>query len=76
MKVKVKMMHMTMFRRGLSGVAALKSRKLLRLDGLDAAKFLQGLTTNDIQKLHPDQNHHNTGQFSALLNAQVFIIKY
>jgi folate-binding Fe-S cluster repair protein YgfZ len=48
----------------LKGFGLLKSRRLLKLDGLDAAKFLQGLTTNDIEKC-------TSGQFTAFLNAQV-----
>lgn len=54
-------------RRLLHGFGHLKSRRFIKLDGIDAGKFLQGLTTNDIQKLHST----GTGQYSALLNAQV-----
>lgn len=52
-------------KRLLHGYARLSSRKFIKIEGTDAAKFLQGLTTNDIQKLPPSQ-----GQYSALLNAQ------
>lgn len=56
-----------MFKRYLHGAAILKSRRFLKLSGLDAPKFLQGLTTNDIQKLNTSLS---SGQYSALLNAQ------
>lgn len=48
----------------LHGAAILSSRRFLKLTGLDAPKFLQGLTTNDIHNLT------TTGHYSALLNAQ------
>ena len=56
-------------RRFLSGVAVLRSRKFVKLVGLDAAKFLQGLTTNDIQSLHLNQER-GLGQYTSFLNAQ------
>lgn len=55
--------------RFLSGVAVLRSRKFVKLDGMDAAKFLQGLTTNDIQSLHSNQIR-GLGQYTSFLNAQ------
>jgi transferase CAF17, mitochondrial len=53
-----------MFKRFLHGSSILSSRRFIKLTGLDAPKFLQGLTTNDIEKLG------TSGQYSALLNAQ------
>lgn len=54
-----------MFKRFFNnGAAILSSRRFIKLTGFDAPKFLQGLTTNDIQKLN------DGGQYSALLNAQ------
>ena len=54
-------------KRLLHGAAVLSSRRFIKLTGLDAPKFLQGLTTNNIQHLHSPTS---TGQYSALLNAQ------
>ena len=53
-----------MLKRFFHGAAILSTRRFIKLTGLDAPKFLQGLTTNDIQKLS------DGGQYSALLNAQ------
>ena len=53
-----------MLKRFFHGAAILSARRFIKLTGLDAPKFLQGLTTNDIQKLS------DAGQYSALLNAQ------
>lgn len=50
----------------LKGAAHLASKRFIKVSGLDAPKFLQGLTTNDLQKLTVP----STGQYSALLNAQ------
>lgn len=47
------------------GLGLLRSRKLLTLDGFDAAKFLQGLMTNDIEKASTG------GIYTAFLSAQV-----
>lgn len=52
-------------KRFLHGFAVLPSRKFIKLEGNEAGKFLQGLTTNDILKLAPSQ-----GQYSSLLNPQ------
>ena len=59
------MFSVHLVKRFLHGYAVLPSRKFIKLEGSDAGKFLQGLTTNDIQKLT-----HSQGQYSALLNAQ------
>ncbi|KAI9345210.1 hypothetical protein BDR26DRAFT_958274 [Obelidium mucronatum] len=45
--------------------ARLASRGVLRVSGADAGKFLQGLTTNQLQRLAPGGD----GQFSAFLVA-------
>lgn len=60
--------HLMFLRRFSTGLALLKSRKLLRIEGADGAKFLQGLTTNNIEALH---NSQENGQYTAFLNAQV-----
>lgn len=64
-------LHMfKLIQRFLHGAAPLSSRKFLNISGSDAGKFLQNLTTNDIQKLATGNISCGTGQFSALLNAQ------
>lgn len=45
-------------------IVSLSNRAFLRVQGRDAHKFLQGLITNDMNKL-------NTGLFTAFLNAKV-----
>jgi folate-binding protein YgfZ len=47
-----------------SGAAKLTNRQVIALHGVDSAKFLQGLTTNDILK------DTRNGCFAAFLNAQ------
>ncbi|EON70022.1 hypothetical protein W97_09288 [Coniosporium apollinis CBS 100218] len=47
-----------------SGVSALPHRRLISLSGRDAAKFLQGLTTNNVSPFA------TTGWYTAFLNAQ------
>ncbi|KAJ9660848.1 ccr4 associated factor [Coniosporium apollinis] len=47
-----------------SGVTALPHRRLISLSGRDAAKFLQGLTTNNVSPFA------TTGWYTAFLNAQ------
>ncbi|KAF1991303.1 Aminomethyltransferase folate-binding domain-containing protein [Aulographum hederae CBS 113979] len=47
-----------------SGLAKLTGRRLLSLSGVDAPKFLQGLTTNNVDP------HKTRGWYTAFLNAQ------
>lgn len=49
------------------GVALLRSRRLIELQGQDAARFLQGLTTANIPSVNPIQPN---AIYSAFLNAQ------
>ena len=52
-------------------VSCLKQRTLVRVAGSDAAPFLQGLITNDMNLLNEDTPSHTKSMYTLMLNVQV-----